>query len=79
MYSKEPEYLMFWNQVKNSKLLWNEYKIHDQQNGQNSTILTKKFAGSSCFDLHCFSRYVYVFCVNLEYIDVGKIVKTERS
>ena len=70
IYSKELEHLTFWNQAKNSKLLWNEYKIHDQQNHQNSTtyiiFLTEKIAGSSCFDHHWFSRYVYVFCVDLK-------------
>jgi len=65
MYSKELEHLIFWKQAKNSKLLWNEYQIYDQQNCQNSTFLTK--TDSSFFDHHYFPRYVYVFFVDLEY------------
>ena len=64
--------------LSNSKLLWNKYEIHDQQNRQNWTILTKKIADSSCFDHHCF-RDMYTSSELISSIDLGKIVKKEGS
>ena len=78
--SKDLEYLMFWNQAKNSKLLWNEYEIDDKQIRQNSTTYFHKNNLQARAVLIIISfRDMYTSSVLISNTNLGKIVKKERS